>query len=196
MLRPGGAAEMREFLFLRHGKTAGNLRGNYVGGRTDEPLCPLGIDELKRLPRYEAQRLYISPMRRCRETAALLFPGLAPTVVEDFRECDFGAVENLSFAELADDPRYRAWVEGNCAGPIPGGEHPDAFMARCRAAFAPLLADPSQETAALVVHGGTIMAILSGFARPERPYFSYQVKNGRGYRCAVLDGALVCLEAL
>ena len=38
---------MSEFLFLRHGRTAGNLRSNYVGGRTDEPLCPAGIEALR-----------------------------------------------------------------------------------------------------------------------------------------------------
>ena len=87
-------------------------------------------------------------------------------------------------------------MEGNCAGPIPGGEHPDQFMARCRAAFAPLLERPAEGTTALVVHGGTIMAILSGFARPERPYFSYQVKNGRGYRCSLEDSVLTDVKML
>ena len=34
-----------------------------------------------------------------------------------------------------------------------------------------------------VVHGGTIMALLSHFAGGE--YFDYQCKNGEGYRCQV-----------
>ena len=185
---------MTEFLLIRHGKTAGNLTGNYVGCRTDQPLCPQGVAELEALPRYPADRLYVSPMLRCRQTAAILFPGLDPVVVEDFRECDFGAFENRNFHDLEHDGSYRAWVEGNCAGPIPGGEHPDQFMARCRAAFAPLLERPAEGVTALVVHGGTIMAILSGFARPERPYFSYQAKNGRGYRCALTGNHLSILE--
>lgn len=187
---------MTEFLFLRHGKTAGNLTGNYVGCRTDQPLCPQGVNELEVLPRYKADRLYVSPMLRCRQTAAILFPGLTPAVVDDFRECDFGAFENRNFHDLEHDGAYRAWVEGNCAGPIPGGEHPDRFMARCRAAFAPLLERPAEGTTALVVHGGTIMAILSAFARPERPYFSYQVKNGRGYRCTLEGGVLTDVKPL
>ena len=187
---------MTEFLLLRHGKTAGNLTGNYVGGRTDQPLCPQGVTELEALPRYFAQRLYVSPMLRCRQTAALLFPDLTPVVVEGFRECDFGAFENRNFHDLEHDPRYRAWVEGNCAGPIPGGEHPNQFMERCRRAFAPLLEQPAPGTTALVVHGGTIMAILSGFVKPAQPYFSYQVKNGGGYRCQWEDGFLTHLKLL
>lgn len=190
---------MSEFLFLRHGRTAGNLRSNYVGGRTDEPLCPAGIEALRAArdacpERFAAQRLFVSPMLRCRETAALCFPHLTPTPVEEFRECDFGVFEGKNFQDLEQDPRYRAWVEGNCAGPIPEGEHPDAFMARCRAAFAPLLEHPAPGRTALVVHGGTIMAILSAFARPERPYFDYHVSNGGGYLCTEENGLLRIVE--
>ena len=190
---------MEKFLFLRHGRTAGNEHGSYVGGRTDEPLCPAGrealLSHLVQQPElFRADRLFVSPMRRCRETAALCFPHLSPEVVEDFRECDFGAFEGKSFRDLEHDPRYRFWVEGNCAGPIPEGEHPDAFMARCRAAFAPLLALEDPGRAALVVHGGTIMAILSGFARPERAYFDYHVSNGSGYLCIRENGVLRITE--
>ena len=38
----------------------------------------------------------------------------------------------------------------------------------------------------MVVHGGTIMAILSKWAMPHQDYFYWQVKNGCGY--------LVCLD--
>ena len=33
----------------------------------------------------------------------------------------------------------------------------------------------------MVVHGGTIMAILSKWAVPQFAYFHWQVKNGCGY---------------
>ena len=39
----------------------------------------------------------------------------------------------------------------------------------------------SKITAGAVVHGGTIMAILSSFYGGD--YFDHQVKNGGGYRC-------------
>ena len=35
--------------------------------------------------------------------------------------------------------------------------------------------------AAFVVHGGTIMAVMERFARPERPYYDYNVANGCGF---------------
>ena len=38
---------MGEILLIRHGKTAGNLEGRYIGSRTDESLCEAGILGLK-----------------------------------------------------------------------------------------------------------------------------------------------------
>ena len=35
----------------------------------------------------------------------------------------------------------------------------------------------------LVVHGGTIMAVMSRFARPEADYFDWRLGNCQGYRC-------------
>ena len=63
-------------VLIRHGKTAGNLAGRYIGCRTDEPLCPEGIAQL-RMGRYPAvERVFASPLRRCRETARLLYPAM------------------------------------------------------------------------------------------------------------------------
>ena len=41
-------------VLIRHGKTAGNLAGRYIGCRTDEPLCPEGIAQLRE-GRYPAE---------------------------------------------------------------------------------------------------------------------------------------------
>lgn len=40
-------------------------------------------------------------------------------------------------------------------------------------------------TAAFVVHGGTIMSILSILADSDRSYFDWQVKNAQGYEILV-----------
>ena len=38
---------MAEIILVRHGKTACNLEGRYIGSRTDEPLCEEGIHALE-----------------------------------------------------------------------------------------------------------------------------------------------------
>ena len=46
-------------------------------------------------------------------------------------------------------------------------------------------------TTAMVVHGGTIMAILSKWAMPHQDYFHWQVKNGCGYEFEMRNGEIV-----
>lgn len=41
----------------------------------------------------------VSPMKRCRESAELLFPGKKQEVCEHLRECDFGQFENRNYEE-------------------------------------------------------------------------------------------------
>ena len=205
---------MAELLLIRHGKTAGNLLGRYIGSRTDEPLCEEGREGLggKQLP--EVERLYASPMKRCVETAELLWPGFDQKKIEivtDLRECDFGDFENKNYKELSGNEDYQAWIDSNGTLPFPNGESMDVFKSRCRNAFAQIVEEvsvaerewkASGETgtfrAGIVVHGGTIMAILEQYGYPKRAYFDYQVKNGCGYRLTPVEGTrlwnCLCLQ--
>lgn len=205
---------MAELILIRHGKTAGNLRGRYIGSRTDEPLCDEGREELagKQLP--EVERLYVSPMKRCVETAEILWPGFdrkKMQKVTDLRECDFGDFENKNYKELSGNGDYQAWIDSNGTLPFPNGESMDAFKSRCLEAFARIVEEVSgaeQEwiasgktgifRAGIVVHGGTIMAILEQYGYPKAAYFDYQVKNGCGYRLTPVEGTrlwnCLCLQ--
>lgn len=164
-------------LLIRHGAAVGNLEGRYLGCRTDEPLCPEGIAALRALRLPPVPRVFSSPMRRCLETAALLFPGVTPEIVEDFRECDFGAFEGKNYGELNGDPAYQRWVDSFGTLPFPGGESRADFSARCVRAYAAL----PEGDCALVVHGGVIMAIMEAYARPGGGYYDFQVTCGGGY---------------
>ena len=205
---------MAELILIRHGKTAGNLLGRYIGSRTDEPLCDEGREGLagKQLP--EVERLYVSPMKRCVETAEILWPGFdrkKMQKVTDLRECDFGDFENKNYKELSGNGDYQAWIDSNGTLPFPNGESMDAFKSRCLEAFARIVEDVSgaeQEwiasgkteifRAGIVVHGGTIMAILEQYGYPKAAYFDYQVKNGCGYRLTPVEGTrlwnCLCLQ--
>ena len=166
---------------IRHGQTRGNLERRYTGCRTDEPLCPEGIQTLQKLRLPPVSRVVCSPMKRCLQSAGILFPGAAPETVPDFRECDFGAYEGRNFEELKDSAAYRAWVSSGGELPFPGGESRGAFAARCVRAFDALRLRETPGDCALVVHGGTIMAILEAYARPAGGYFDFQTGCGEGY---------------
>lgn len=178
--------------FIRHGATAGNLEKRYIG-RTDEPLCRQGVAQIRRLQSREIQadRVFVSPALRTRQTANLLFPGTCPVVVKGLAETDFGAFEGKNARELENDPAYRAWVEAGCQTTPPGGESIAVFKARCCEAFRQTAAQLTEgESAAFVLHGGSIMAILEAFARPHRDFYAYHIGNGDFFTCEYQRGIL------
>lgn len=168
-----------EILLVRHGATAGNRLHRHIGV-TDEPLCPEGRAALSVLD-DTVDTVYVTPLRRTQETAAILFPQAVQEVVEGLRELDFGAFENKNYQELAHDPSYQEWVDGWCEGPCPGGESRKQFCARVCHAFAALVDNALAEQRprlVIVAHGGTIMAVGEAFAVPKKGYFDWKVPNG------------------
>lgn len=179
---------MRELYLIRHGKTYGNTLGRYIG-TTDEPLCGEGkaalqaIAEAALYPRPDL--LFASPLKRCLETAAILFPGEEIRQAPRLRECDFGEFENKNYKELTGNAAYQAWIDSNGTLPFPGGESREGFERRCREGFAELLKElrtVSFSRAAFVVHGGTIMSILSAYAEEKEAFYHWQIKNGEAFR--------------
>lgn len=199
---------MRAQLYLiRHGKTSGNLQRRYVGV-TDEPLCTEGIRELEAFRvclkrRFVMEELampeyfFVSPMLRCRQSAALLLADAKPCVIEDFREMDFGEFEYKNYDELAGDKRYQAFIDSGGRLDFPGAETREHFCGRVKRAFERCaarifdnveasMADGPEKPYLFCVHGGTIMAILDAYSAPHRDYFEWQVPNASGF-CGVLE---------
>lgn len=170
-----------KWILIRHGQTQGNIERRYIGCRTDEPLCAEGIDQLKKKEYPAVRRVFVSPMRRCIETAAIIYPGIPVEAIEDFRECDFGEFENKNYAELNGRADYQAWIDSNGEMPFPGGESRAEFATRCVHAFDELVKRDLPEDSAIIAHGGTIMAIMEQYAKPKCGYYDFQVKNGDGY---------------
>lgn len=176
-------------ILLRHGQTAGNQKGKY-NGRTDDPLCEEGFRQAERtgiLP--GVSRVFVSPMLRARQTAEICFPNAQQTVISDLREMDFGDFEGRTADEMADDPDYRAWVDGNCEGPCPNGESISGFCQRVRRAFERAVEEgvrSGEDTLYIVAHGGTIMAVMSEFAAEPNSYYEWYVGNCCGWT-AILE---------
>ncbi len=171
---------MRVYL-IRHGLTQGNKRHAYIGAGTDEPLCEEGVQGLKARNYPPADIVFASPMRRCLMTAECIYPDKKPIVCEALREMDFGDFEGKSYEELKDNPAYGAWLESGGESAFPNGESKADFSRRTLKAF-----DECVETArasgaasaAFVVHGGSIMAIMEEYGSPKGEFYKWQVKNG------------------
>lgn len=183
---------------IRHSRTPGNAELRY-NGRTDEPLSGEGIVLAGQVGSdRRVHTVYVTPLQRTGQTAAILFPAARQVVVDDLREMDFGDFEGRSYAEMENDEAYRKWVESGCTAPCPNGEGRAEFSMRVCAAFERVIreaAERKEPFVTFVVHGGTIMAIMERFARPRKDYFSYSVKNCQGYRCRVkADSGLILTD--
>ena len=179
---------MLKLILVRHGETQGNKLKRYIGKRTDEPLCPEAGNMLAQLAYPEVQAVYASPMIRCTQTAGILFPGKKLNIIDELAECDFGEFENKNYKELSDDPRYQEWIDSNGTIPFPQGEDIADFRTRCVHAWNKVVNECMESgvgTAACVVHGGTIMAVLSEIYGGD--YYDYHCGNGDGYICDVTE---------
>ena len=190
--------------WIRHGMTRANEEHRYLG-KTDEPLSEKGIrflQEKKKKSFFNAPEfLYASPMKRCVQTAEILFR--KPVLIPEWKEMDFGQFEGKNYEELKDNPDYQKWIDSNGTLPFPGGESREQFIRRSMEGFDRMMSDilkRSEKNTGIqndtdtrylksnrgteipvvtVVHGGTIMAVLSSLTGGE--YFDFQVKNGEGY---------------
>ena len=175
---------MSKFYLIRHSITKGNLEKRYIGAKTDEPLCKAGYELLKEKHYPKVEKVIASPMKRCIETAQFLFPDTQIQIEESLRECDFGEFENKNYQELSQSKAYQAWIDSNGTLPFPNGESQESFRKRSTTGFKRCIEQCLKEEineAAFVVHGGTIMSVLSSLATKEKDYFCWQVKNAEGF---------------
>ena len=186
---------MTKIIFIRHGKTEGNLRKAYIG-KTDESLCSEGISELEK-KRYPAADIVVSsPMKRCVETAGIIYPNVPVKIYDDLKECDFGDFEGKNYEKLNGDADYQAWIDSGGKMPFPNGEAHGDFTERCCKAFIKAVSENGGMTIAFVVHGGTVMSVLERFAVPKKGYYDYMIKNSCGYVTEFNDGKIRILEEI
>lgn len=193
---------MNPIYLIRHGATKGNIQKKYIG-ITDEPLCPEGREQLRSLQHMKLypDQIIVSPMQRTLQTAQILFPGRIPIFDRALTETNFGLFEGKTADELSKDPHctylYQTWLRSMCRDPIPGGDDIDMFRHRvCQAFLHHLQQLAPGESAAFVIHGGGIMAIMETFAIPRRQSYAYHIGNGVCLSCVWYNDALHLLSTM
>ena len=172
---------------IRHGATDANYNGQYIGCKTDLPLAPEGLNELRLLKENmdypDIERLYSSPMLRCRQKGAVLYPDKQIIPVADLREYDFGSFEGKTAAQLESDPDFIPWTSGKLSAP-PGGEDNSEFIKRLCVGLNKIVLDMTEDgvtSAGVIMHGGAIMMLLGASAVPRHKPVEWTADNGRGY---------------
>lgn len=162
-------------VLIRHAKTSGNLLRRYIG-TTDEDILENTVIT-KQYP--DAEIVIASPLKRCVQTAGLIYPGKDIELCRDFSETDFGAFENKSYEDLKTDEQYLKWLASDGKLPFPKGESHEHFKNRCINAHEKIISGYEGKNLAYVVHGGTIMAVMQHIFGGE--FYDYRVENLGGY---------------
>lgn len=173
---------MNKIILIRHGETYGNTLKRYIG-TTDEELLETTIAALKEKEYPYADIVYSSPMRRCKQTAKILYENKPSIIVEDFKECNFGEFENKNYKELSSNLDYQKWMVDQVIKEFPNGEKLEDYNNRTIKALEELLEIHKNKniTIAIIAHGGTIMNIMKYLSLEESNLYDWQVENGCGY---------------
>jgi probable phosphoglycerate mutase len=152
-----------ELFLIRHGETAWSTQARYTS-RTDLPLTDRGREEAIRArevllglagPLSKLDSVSTSPMKRARQTSALIFePPVEPVVSDLLTELDFGDFEGCTGAEAQERrPGWDLWRDGG-----PEGESLDHLAHRAQRFLDTL---PPRGRSVVVAHGYIVRAIAA-----------------------------------
>ena len=128
--------------------------------------------------------LFCSPMKRCTETAEIIYPKIQLTKVDEIAEMDFGEFEGKRQKDIADLPEYTEWLKGGPEACPPGGEKFGDFSLRCISGLDVIFSDMMKKEltrAAVITHGGVITNLLAGFGLPKGKPADFMLPPGGGY---------------
>ncbi|MEE0952673.1 MAG: histidine phosphatase family protein [Ruminococcus sp.] len=176
---------------IRHGAIDETLSGKYIG-TTDPPLSDKGKLALKKLAFTHAYPqppvVFTSPLKRCTQTCAVLFPERKPLVIADLSECNFGEWEGKTAEELKGSEDFQKWLAGDNSVKPPRGESNADFVRRVCKIFESIvegLMKTGSTECAVVTHGGVIMTLLAVYGLPQAKPFEWAMENGCGYSVRV-----------
>lgn len=169
---------------FRHGLTEENKRKAYIGW-TDSPVCE-DVREALASQCFQPspyERIVTSDLKRCLQTAKVLFPDQKPIALSEFRELHFGNWEGKTYAELTGDPDYEDWLNDQYEKVPPHGESYSVFSDRIEKGWQKVLTMMEKENThriAIVTHGGVIRYLLSKL-HEERDFWEWKVPHGNGF---------------
>ncbi len=190
----------QKLLLLRHGDVGEEYKDKYIGS-TNASISERGHQQVRTIgPWLRSQNIdccYCSPMKRCKETAAIILEqtGVDYKVDPDLREIDFGQWEGLAFGDIAQKfpDEVKRWSEFDMDFTFPGGERIGDCVGRIVGIADRLTEDPA-DTVLVCTHGGIIRLLICYFLGLEPwQYILFRVERASVTTIELFGGAgLLC----
>jgi probable phosphoglycerate mutase len=159
---------------IRHGQVDG-LQPGIIGSATpDSGLSRIGIVQAERLRdrlaitgEIQADILISSPLKRAKETAAIIAPALGLPVVVDaeVQELNLGECEGLTFEEIVERYGHTDWDQEPFRQLAPNADSWIEFVTRACRGIDRITRQYDGQTIVIVCHGGIIEASFFYFFR-------------------------------
>jgi len=192
----------QRLIITRHPAIPGNDQGRFIG-LSDISLGAQGEKEARGLARslaarYSFQRIFSSPLQRCRRTAEIIAEQFRPSVqiINRLREIDFGEWENRNFQEISqlDPAAVEDWLMKSSDFQFPGGERICAFQERVKQATEILLKTEGESLLA-VTHGGVMRTMLCHLLRiPFSASLAFKIQPAAVVELEIHEGMGVLKE--
>ncbi|MDB5236992.1 MAG: alpha-ribazole phosphatase [Parcubacteria group bacterium] len=159
-----------KILLIRHGETTGDLEDRY-GGSYDDPLTEEGHRQLQdtaqRLAGTPIDKIYSSTLIRAKQSTEIINAELKAEVefLDGLCERDYGVLGGLTKAEAEEKYPEAVELHKDPTNTDPEGESQSDFTERVLTTLKSI-ADGTQDTVAVVSHGGPIKVILRHLNMP------------------------------
>lgn len=181
---------MVRLYLIRHGECAG--KGLYIGGGSDVPLVPEGIEQIRGIASLLQARgadpriIYTSQQIRAVESSAILGDQfkITPKLLAGLEECRFGEWEGLSYEEILkrDEQFLKEWIDNPFQHRPAAGESLKDVEVRVNKAaveWEPLIDERKTHEVFIVSHRGPLALLLLKYLKMERDKFwSFRINRG------------------
>lgn len=183
---------MIRFYVIRHGETEPNTRYACVG-RADVSLNDKGVSQSYILAdklNIKADAIYVSPLSRAIDTIKPYlekYPDVTPIISKDLIERDFGAWEDLSFAQIEEKypDKFREWMDNYISYTLPEGESLAVVQRRVEKFLGEVIPENDNKTVFITTHLCVARHLISTLLGMEAEMSRRFTMKNAGY--AIID---------
>lgn len=156
---------------MRHAESLSNVGGRMIS-TTDMELTPKGLQQAEQAKRHvnrDFDFIFTSPLLRAKQTAEVMAGNAEIVVCDELVEMNLGALEGLTWEEIARDFPQIDTSSSLSATLFPQGESFNDTLSRCKNFIANSLSGLSGDASVLIVTHGITKRVLVNLLLERAP---------------------------